>query len=936
MPIRSFTGYLNADLFGTQNPSGTFDVSTTDQLNILMSDGAGDLVVEGDSRTGANASNSTEDSEDAQGDQFVFAQEADGTVVFDGQTFYLESSFVFEINGEQFTGYHFEEDNGGGSVDFTILPPNLPAGTATVISVNFTPTPDSVPYAALSSGDEDIDDTPYSNLNFAGNDDIIAGDGDDTITSGGGADTIDAGLGNDTINAGSGADNVVGGGGDDTINAGGGANTVDGGAGADDITSFGGADDIDGGSGDDTISAGGGNDTIIGGAGADIIDGGAGNDTISGDSGAAAPGVQSLQETDYSTIADPNDPGTPIDDGDDLSQGVTVNTATTEVRITSFGDGDNNAEFQYNNSETQFTDGLNNGNGGSNNALLLSGGGEGNTSTTRIDFSATDPAINDEVINVNFRINDIDDLTWRDIVTVRAYDANGNAVVVNLTGGANMTLSDTDGVAGNDTAIANDGTGNQNPGDAVSSLLVEIPGPVARIEIDYGNIESAGQRIDLTEIFFESTPIAGDPSGNADIIDGGAGDDTIFGQEGNDQIDGGDDNDSIDGGTGNDTLDGGSGTDDISGGSGNDEIRISAGTDTIDGGTGDDTFTAIGGGSLTDETISVNVDNAGDGTIAKTGDGTTDTVTSVETFIADEAAAENDSITLTATDLTAADVSGVNDTATGIFTPHNGGAPIAFGGPGEPVLSELLGGTYTRPDGSFVSIAGDYQINGGDESGQIGNIAFENFENIDFTIVCFAKGTLIKTAKGLRPVETINVGDVVETLDNGLQPIRWVGHKTLTAAQLAAKPNLRPIRIKAGALGHNMPCRDLVVSPQHRILLRSKIAIRMFDTQEIFLPAKHLLALDGVDIAGDIDQVSYHHIMCDDHEIIEAEGALAETLYTGTEAMKAMSPEAVQEIKDVFGDVPFMNRPLARLTPKGKQGKHLVARHIKNAKSLYS
>ncbi|MEJ6403361.1 Hint domain-containing protein [Yoonia sp. 2307UL14-13] len=930
MPIRSYTGYLNSELLGTENPTvdGTFNISGVDQLDILMQDGAGDLVVEGDSRTGNNASNSTEDSEDPQGDQFIFAQEADGTVLFDGETFYLESTFVFEIDGQRFTGYSFEEDSGGGSVDFTILPPNLPAGEATIISVNFRPNPDSVPYAALSSGDEVIDDAPYANLDFSGADDIIAGDGDDTITSRGGADTIDAGRGNDTVNSGGGADVVDGGGGDDTINAGGGNNTVDGGAGDDDITSFGGADTIDGGSGDDEISSGGGNDTITGGAGQDTIDGGSGNDTISGDSG-VAPGVQSFQGIDYSTIPDPDGSGTSIDDGDDLGQSVSVNSGTTRVDITSFSDGDNNPTMSFNNSETQVTTGLNNGPGGtSNDTLLLTGAGtDGDTSTTLIEFTSTDPAINDEVINVNFRINDIDDATWRDVVTVRAFDADGNAITVNLTGGANMVLSDTDGVAGNDTATAIDGTGNASPGTPASSLLVEIPGPVARIEIDYGNLETGGQRIDLTEIFFESTPIVVDPSGNSDIIDGGAGDDTILGQEGDDQIEGG---------TGDDTIDGGIGDDDIQAGDDDDEIRISAGTDTIDGGAGNDTFTAIGGESLSDETITVTVDDNGDGTIAKSGDGTTDNATSIETFIADEAAAEDDSISLTEAGLTPAEVSGLDDMATGIFTPGDGSAPVSFGGPGQPSISVLLAGTYVRPDGSEVPVKGDYQITGGDESGQVGDIAFENFENIDFSVVCFADGTLIKTAQDMRPVEDLKVGDVLDTLDNGQQTIRWVGHQTLTDTDFALKPKLRPIRIKAGALGANTPSRDLIVSPQHRMLLKSKIAIRMFDTAEILVPAKHLVGLKGVEIATDISRISYHHVMCDDHEIIEAEGALAETLYTGTEAMKAMNPEAIEEIEAVFGEVPYINRPLARLTPKGKRVRHLVNRHVKNDKPVYS
>ncbi|PUB17367.1 hypothetical protein [Yoonia sediminilitoris] len=54
------------------------------------------------------------------------------------------------------------------------------------------------------------------------------------------------------------------------------------------------------------------------------------------------------------------------------------------------------------------------------------------------------------------------------------------------------------------------------------------------------------------------------------------------------------------------------------------------------------------------------------------------------------------------------------------------------------------------------------------------------------------------------------------------------------------------------------------------------------------------------------------------------------------EASKALRAQAKQEIEAVFGAVPYPDRPLARLTPKGKKARHLVNRHVKNAKALYS
>lgn len=696
--------------------------------------------------------------------------------------------------------------------------------------------------------------------------------------------------------------------------------------GADTVDAGEGADTIDGGFGDDDLSGGDGADTITGGAGNDTITGGDGDDIISGDGGADSGAT--AEKFEFNLIDDPSGDGTTVDDGDDVSGGITDTFGLVRASI-SFTDDGNATTFDYDNNVNQVTTGLDNGTGVTNNAILLRGSGAppnstvaSDTSTATITFASNDASVTDQAANVAFRINDLDEAGWRDVITIRAFDANNNPIEVVLSPGADMTASDTDGVAGNDTIIVNDGTGNSNSSDITNSLLVQVPGPVSRIEIDYGNLEPGSQLIHLTELFYDTVPA--DLVGvYDDIIDGGAGDDIIFGNQGNDIITGGTDDDTIDGGTGDDNIDGGDDSD---------TIQISAGTDTITGGDGADTFDAFSDNtSLENETITAVVDADGDGTIAKTLDGNTDAVTSIETYIADEAAAEADSISLTEAGLQAGDISGIDDNATGTYTP-SGGAPIAFGGPGQPTFNELLNGTSGLPG---VGQKGFFQIDGGDETGQVGGISFENFENIDFSVVCFADGTLIKTQNGLRPVETLQVGDVVQTLDNGPQPVRWIGHKDISPAILRAKPNLRPIRIKAGALGDQMPSRDLIVSPQHRILVKSKIAIRMFDAAEILVPAKHLLGLDGVDVADDLQSVTYYHIMCDSHEIIEAEGALAETLHTGTEAMKTLSDQATLEIEAIFGATPYLDRTLARPTPKGKQARRLIDRHVKNAKSLY-
>ncbi|WP_299847157.1 Hint domain-containing protein [uncultured Paracoccus sp.] len=206
---------------------------------------------------------------------------------------------------------------------------------------------------------------------------------------------------------------------------------------------------------------------------------------------------------------------------------------------------------------------------------------------------------------------------------------------------------------------------------------------------------------------------------------------------------------------------------------------------------------------------------------------------------------------------------------------------------------------------------------------------------------CFGRGTLIETEFGPLPVEKLCPEMKVWTRDNGLKPLVWTGSRHLGALHLQAYPNLRPIRIRAGALGRNLPLRDLVVSPQHRILVRSKIAQRLFGTFEVLVAAKQLLQLDGIDIAEDLEEVDYFHLLFDQHEIIVSDGAETESLYTGPEALKSVGPAARDEIlmlfpelrdRDFRTDPPRAARPLT----SGRMARKLAVRHKQNRRELVS
>ncbi|PIV77660.1 MAG: hemolysin-type calcium-binding protein, partial [Rhodobacteraceae bacterium CG17_big_fil_post_rev_8_21_14_2_50_63_15] len=100
-------------------------------------------------------------------------------------------------------------------------------------------------------------------------------------------------------------------------------------------------------------------------------------------------------------------------------------------------------------------------------------------------------------------------------------------------------------------------------------------------------------------------------------------------------------------------------------------------------------------------------------------------------------------------------------------------------------------------------------------------------------VICFTPGTRIDTPEGPRLVEDLCEGDRVQTRDDGAQEIQWIGHRRMSGARLYAMPGLRPVRLRAGALGADRPDSELLVSPEHRLLIKGNVARALFNTPEV-------------------------------------------------------------------------------------------------------
>jgi hypothetical protein len=158
--------------------------------------------------------------------------------------------------------------------------------------------------------------------------------------------------------------------------------------------------------------------------------------------------------------------------------------------------------------------------------------------------------------------------------------------------------------------------------------------------------------------------------------------------------------------------------------------------------------------------------------------------------------------------------------------------------------------------------------------------------------VAFTAGTRITMASGAQtPVEALVPGDMVLTRDDGPCPLRWIGHSTMRAVG-----DFAPVRIAAGAL-HNE--HDLLVSPDHRVLIYQRSDALGAGRPEVLVRASHLV--NGTSVRREPGGfVDYHRILFDTHQIVYAEGIAAETLLVDPRTRAAL-PRDIEDCLPAAG-----------------------------------
>lgn len=597
------------------------------------------------------------------------------------------------------------------------------------------------------------------------------------------------------------------------------------------------------GGGDIIDGADGDNDSIRGNGGDDTINAGAGDDTVDGG--------DDNDTVNGGTGNDSVDGG----DGDDLVTGgfgddTVLGGEGDDTLRGNIGDdsvvggiGDDSMGGAEGDDTLEGGDGEDEIDGGSGNDLIDGGEGDDTIEGASGNDTITDLEGDNEIISGNDGLPDLG-IPFVPGTFDEDTDPDNDRDSV-TTGDGNDTISTGDDA---DTIDAGDGD-NVIDGGFDADVITsgdgndEILGGEGSDTINSGDGDDTiqgGIGTDVANLIDDNV----NPANNDDILDNG--DDLINAGAGNDVVFGEDDNDTIDGGEGDDTLDGGIDDDTILGGTGDDSIIGGQGADSMDGGLGDDTFAV---GTFTDPVFGDTYD-----------EGLGDTVVGGE----DVGDGDVDVLDLTGSvDFDILYQDSIDPTGTS-------------GESGKVVY-------YTDDTKTVIK----------------GELVFKEIENV---IPCFTPGAMIATPRGEVPVETLREGDKVITRDNGIQEIRWTGNRTLNRSELAEGNNLKPILIKAGSLGRNLPERDMLVSPQHRVLITGETPQLYFEESEVLVAAKHLVGKQGVSVM-DTMRTTYIHFMFDRHEVVLSDGAWTESFQPGDQTLGAMGEETRAEIIALFPEL---------------------------------
>jgi hypothetical protein len=190
------------------------------------------------------------------------------------------------------------------------------------------------------------------------------------------------------------------------------------------------------------------------------------------------------------------------------------------------------------------------------------------------------------------------------------------------------------------------------------------------------------------------------------------------------------------------------------------------------------------------------------------------------------------------------------------------------------------------------------------------------------SVICFTPGTRLRTEDGDVAIEDLGLGDRVLTRDDGPQEVIWSGQRRMSGARLYAMADQRPIRIRAGALGLDRPDDDLIVSPEHRLMVRGAAAQELFGEPEVLMRAADLVGDRFITVDHSLREVWYVHLMLERHQVVWANNVEAETFhpgYMGLDHLDVGQRESLLELRsDLARDPHRYGAPARRMLSKAE------------------
>ena len=159
---------------------------------------------------------------------------------------------------------------------------------------------------------------------------------------------------------------------------------------------------------------------------------------------------------------------------------------------------------------------------------------------------------------------------------------------------------------------------------------------------------------------------------------------------------------------------------------------------------------------------------------------------------------------------------------------------------------------------------------------------------------------MLVTPTGPRRIQTLRQGDRISTRDNGTQEVLWTGHRRISGARLYAMPHLRPIRFRQGAMGLDRPDLDLLVSPQHRMLVMGPAAQALFNTPEVLVAAQDLVNDHSITVDFTLREVTYVHVLLPQHNVIWANGLESESFHPANADLDMIEPTQRDDLLDIL------------------------------------